>query len=53
MTALGDQLREAREARGVTLPEAERDPFIDRVLEAAGRPLVLAYVRLNMTAVRP
>ena len=35
------------------LPQELRDPFIDRVLAAAGTPLVLDYVRLNMTARRP
>lgn len=35
------------------LPSELRDPFIDRVLERAGDPLVLEYVRLNMSAVRP
>lgn len=35
------------------LPAELRDPFIDRVLERAGEPLVLEYVRLNMSAVRP
>ena len=35
------------------LPEELRAPFIDRVLEQAGDPLVLEYVRLNMTARRP
>ncbi len=35
------------------LPEELREPFIDRVLERAGEPLVLGYVRLNMTARRP
>jgi trans-aconitate 2-methyltransferase len=35
------------------LPEELRGPFIDQVLERAGEPLVLEYVRLNMTAVRP
>jgi trans-aconitate 2-methyltransferase len=34
------------------LPEELRDSFIDRVLARAGEPLVLEYVRLNMTAVR-
>jgi len=34
------------------LPDALRGPFIDRVLARAGQPLVLEYVRLNMTAVR-
>jgi trans-aconitate 2-methyltransferase len=34
------------------LPEELRDPFIDRVLERAGEPLVLAYVRLNMSGRR-
>jgi trans-aconitate 2-methyltransferase len=33
------------------LPEALRGPFVARVLERAGDPLVLEYVRLNMTAV--
>ena len=33
------------------LPELH-DPFIDRVLERAGEPLVLAYVRLNMSGRR-
>ena len=35
------------------LPEARRGRFVDRVLERAGHPLVLEYVRLNMTARRP
>ena len=35
------------------LPEELRAPFIDRVLAQAGDPLVLEYVRLNMTARRP
>jgi trans-aconitate 2-methyltransferase len=35
------------------LPDELRDPFIDRVLSQAGDPLVLEYVRLNMTARRP
>jgi trans-aconitate 2-methyltransferase len=35
------------------LPDELRGPFIDRVLEQAGDPLVLEYVRLNMTARRP
>jgi trans-aconitate 2-methyltransferase len=34
------------------LPEELRAQFIDRVLEHAGDPLVLEYVRLNMTARR-
>ena len=34
------------------LPPELRDPFVERVLERAGVPLVLAYVRLNMTARR-
>jgi trans-aconitate 2-methyltransferase len=34
------------------LPEELRGPFVDRVLERAGEPLVLEYVRLNMTARR-
>jgi trans-aconitate 2-methyltransferase len=34
------------------LPEELRGPFVDRVLERAGQPLVLEYVRLNMTARR-
>jgi trans-aconitate 2-methyltransferase len=33
------------------LPPGLRDPFIDRVLERAGEPLVLEYVRLNMSGV--
>jgi trans-aconitate 2-methyltransferase len=32
------------------LPEELRQPFIDRVLSAEGEPLVLRYVRLNMSA---
>jgi trans-aconitate 2-methyltransferase len=32
------------------LPEGLRAPFIDRVLARAGTPVVLEYVRLNMTA---
>jgi trans-aconitate 2-methyltransferase len=35
------------------LPEELQAPFIDRVLERAGDPLVLEYVRLNMTATAP
>jgi trans-aconitate 2-methyltransferase len=35
------------------LPEELRAPFIDRVLAGAGDPLVLDYVRLNMTGRRP
>jgi hypothetical protein len=34
------------------LPEERKAPFVERVLEAAGEPLVLDYVRLNMTAER-
>ena len=34
------------------LPEALRDRFVDRVLERAGEPVVLEYVRLNMVAQR-
>jgi trans-aconitate 2-methyltransferase len=32
------------------LPDELRGPFIDRVLARAGEPLVLEYVRLNMSA---
>ncbi|MDQ6805674.1 MAG: methyltransferase domain-containing protein [Actinomycetota bacterium] len=35
------------------LPEGLRGLFIDRVLARSGEPLVLEYVRLNMTARRP
>jgi trans-aconitate 2-methyltransferase len=35
------------------LPAELRGPFVDRVLERAGEPLELDYVRLNMTAVAP
>jgi trans-aconitate 2-methyltransferase len=35
------------------LPEDLREDFVDRVLERAGDPLVLEYIRLNMTARRP
>jgi hypothetical protein len=34
------------------LPSELRESFVDRVLERAGDPLVLEYVRLNMTARR-
>jgi trans-aconitate 2-methyltransferase len=34
------------------LPEELREPFVDLVLERVGEPLVLDYVRLNMSAVR-
>lgn len=34
------------------LPEKIRDAFVDRVLERCGEPVVLDYVRLNMTARR-
>ncbi|MGI8428645.1 MAG: class I SAM-dependent methyltransferase [Solirubrobacteraceae bacterium] len=34
------------------LPEDLRQPFVNRVLAVMGEPLVLDYVRLNMTAVR-
>ena len=35
------------------LPAELRGPFIDRVLDRAGEPFVLDYVRLNMTARKP
>jgi trans-aconitate 2-methyltransferase len=35
------------------LPDDLRAAFVARVLEAAGEPFVLDYVRLNMTAKRP
>jgi trans-aconitate 2-methyltransferase len=35
------------------LPQDLREQFVDRVLERAGNPLVLEYVRLNMVARRP
>jgi trans-aconitate 2-methyltransferase len=35
------------------LPGELREPFVDRVLERCGEPLVLDYVRLNMTARTP
>jgi trans-aconitate 2-methyltransferase len=35
------------------LPDELKAAFVDRVLMAAGEPLVLDYVRLNMTARRP
>jgi trans-aconitate 2-methyltransferase len=34
------------------IPEALKDRFLDRVLQRAGAPFVLEYVRLNMTARR-
>lgn len=34
------------------LPEDERDAFVDRVIAGCDEPLVLEYVRLNMTARR-
>lgn len=34
------------------VPEEMQDEFLDRVLERAGVPLILDYVRLNMTARR-
>lgn len=34
------------------LPQTLHDPFVERVLARAGKPLVLEYVRLNMTARR-
>jgi trans-aconitate 2-methyltransferase len=34
------------------LPEALRQPFVERVVERSTKPLVLEYVRLNMTAIR-
>jgi trans-aconitate 2-methyltransferase len=34
------------------LPEALREPFVDAVLDRSGAPLVLDYVRLNLTAGR-
>jgi trans-aconitate 2-methyltransferase len=34
------------------LPEDERDSFVDRVIDRCGEPVVLEYVRLNMTASR-
>jgi trans-aconitate 2-methyltransferase len=35
------------------LPPELRHPFVDRVLDRVGEPLVLDYVRLNISAVRP
>lgn len=35
------------------LPEEQRAPYIDAVLEALPRPLTLDYVRLNISAERP
>jgi trans-aconitate 2-methyltransferase len=35
------------------LPSELRAAFVDWVLERSGEPLVLRYVRLNMTAIRP
>ncbi len=35
------------------LPEELREPFVDQVMERAGEPFVLDYVRLNMSARRP
>jgi trans-aconitate 2-methyltransferase len=35
------------------VPVQLRDQFVDRVLDRAGDPFVLEYVRLNMTARRP
>ncbi len=35
------------------LPEELRDRFVDAVMERVGEPLVLDYVRLNMSARRP
>ncbi len=34
------------------VPEELREEFIDKVLERAGEPVVLDYVRLNMAAIR-
>jgi trans-aconitate 2-methyltransferase len=34
------------------VPEPLRDEFVDRVLARSGEPLVLEYVRLNMSAIR-
>jgi hypothetical protein len=34
------------------LPEQLRKEFVERVLARSGDPLVLEYVRLNMSAVR-
>jgi hypothetical protein len=31
------------------LPEDLREQFVDRVIERCGEPVVLEYVRLNMT----
>lgn len=35
------------------LPARLREPFVDRVMDCIGAPVVLDYVRLNMTAQRP
>ena len=35
------------------LPEVLREPFVDRVLDRVGEPLVLDYVRLNMSGKIP
>ncbi len=34
------------------LPEELRDPFVDTVMDRLDRPVVLDYVRLNMTGRR-
>jgi trans-aconitate 2-methyltransferase len=34
------------------VPQSLRSQFVDRVLERTGEPVVLEYVRLNMTAIR-
>lgn len=35
------------------LPEELRAPFVDRVLAEIGEPVVIGYVRLNLTALKP
>jgi len=33
------------------VPDELREPFVDRVIDRCGEPVVLEYVRLNMNAV--
>ena len=46
-------MSEPAAAATLTLPEQLRERFVDTVMDRLDRPVVLDYVRLNMTARRP
>jgi hypothetical protein len=51
--ALGDRaIVSSQDLAELTLPEDLRERFVDTVTDRLDRPVVLDYVRLNMTATR-